>query len=139
MDQGYCTGMCCLFIVTRFVRDMCSKCAIDNTQYFSHDQWIGAVSISGTVTEGQTLTASNTLADADGLGVISYQWQRNGINVDDATDVTYILGSIDVGAVMTVVASYTDGQGTNENITSAATVVISNVNDAPVAVAGSIS
>ena len=36
------------------------------------------MSISGTATQGQVLTASNTLADADGLGTISYQWKSDG-------------------------------------------------------------
>ena len=34
----------------------------------------GNVTISGTALVGQTLSASNTLSDADGLGAISYQW-----------------------------------------------------------------
>ena len=43
-----------------------------------NDAPTGAVSIAGVPTEAQVLTASNTLADDDGLGAISYQWQRNG-------------------------------------------------------------
>ena len=38
----------------------------------------GTVTITGTAEVGQTLTASNNLADADGLGTITYQWYRNG-------------------------------------------------------------
>ena len=38
--------------------------------------------ISGTVTQGQTLTAVSTLADMDGLGVIAYQWSANGTSID---------------------------------------------------------
>lgn len=39
----------------------------------------GMVSIDGTVTENQTLTANtSTLQDADGLGPFSYQWLRGG-------------------------------------------------------------
>ena len=38
----------------------------------------GTVTISGTPVVGQTLTASNNLTDADGLGAITYQWYRNG-------------------------------------------------------------
>jgi hypothetical protein len=36
----------------------------------------GSVTISGSAVKGQTLTASNNLADEDGLGTISYQWNR---------------------------------------------------------------
>jgi 6-phosphogluconolactonase (cycloisomerase 2 family) len=41
----------------------------------------GSVVISGTAAVGQTLTAGNTLADADGLGTITYQWFRDGFPV----------------------------------------------------------
>ncbi|HBK55392.1 MAG TPA: hypothetical protein DDZ76_03780, partial [Xanthomonadales bacterium] len=59
----------------------------------------GTVTISGTATEDQTLTASNTLADADGLGPISYQWRRGGVPIVGATSNTYTLGDADVGAL----------------------------------------
>ena len=36
----------------------------------------GSVTISGTARQGETLTASNTLADADGLGTITYTWSN---------------------------------------------------------------
>ena len=72
------------------------------------------MTISGTAQENQVLTASNTLADADGLGTISYQWQRDGVNVAGATGTTYTLGNADVGHTIDVVASYTDGHGTAE-------------------------
>jgi hypothetical protein len=99
----------------------------------------GTVTITGTATENQVLTANTaTLADADGLGALHYQWQRNtgsgfvNVGTDQAT---YTLGDFDVGATVRVVASYTDGHGTAESKTSAATGAVVNVNDAPVAVA----
>ncbi|MDP1698301.1 MAG: hypothetical protein Q8L45_11060 [Xanthomonadaceae bacterium] len=91
----------------------------------------GSVTIAGTATENQTLTASNTLADADGLGAISYQWRRGGVAISGATASTYVLGNADVGALITVTASYTDGHGTAEAVTSAATSAVVNVNDVP--------
>ncbi|TPL71193.1 hypothetical protein FJ941_28830, partial [Mesorhizobium sp. B2-3-13] len=95
----------------------------------------GAVSVAGVATEDHVLTASNTLADADGLGTISYQWQRNSgsgfTNIGGATNTTYTLGDTDVGATVRVVASYTDGHGMAEAVPSAATAAIANVNDAP--------
>jgi hypothetical protein len=78
----------------------------------------GSVTISGTLTEGQTLTASNTLADADGLGTISYQWQRGGVDVAGAVGNSYTLGGADVGSKISVVASYTDGGGKLEQVSS---------------------
>ncbi len=100
-----------------------------------NDAPTGTVTISGTATEDQVLTASNTLADEDGLGTISYQWNRDGVAVSGATDATYTLTQADVGTAITVTASYTDtplnNAGTAESVTSAATAQVANVNDAP--------
>ncbi|MEQ8525227.1 BspA family leucine-rich repeat surface protein [Gracilimonas sp.] len=91
----------------------------------------GSITISGTAQEDETLTASNTLADEDGLGAITYQWQRGGVDIAGATASTYTLTQSDVGSVITVAASYTDGEGTAESVTSAETSSVANVNDAP--------
>lgn len=87
----------------------------------------GEVTITGIVTEGQVLTASNTLADEDGLGDITYQWQRNGVNILGATDDTYTLVQADVDKVITIVARYTDGEGTIESVVSENTRTVVNV------------
>ncbi|GEM_PF-2294580 len=97
-----------------------------------NDPPTGSVAISGDLTEGQTLTASNTLADVDGLGTISYQWYRAGSAIDGATNDTYVLTQWDVGQTLTVTAGYLDGQGSAESITSNVTAVVANVNDLPV-------
>ncbi|MFN9481099.1 MAG: DUF4347 domain-containing protein, partial [Betaproteobacteria bacterium] len=91
----------------------------------------GSVTIAGTATQGLTLTASDTLADADGLGTIGYQWLRDGSTITGATNTTYVLTQADVGKAISVRASYTDGGGTAESATSAATPAVANVNDAP--------
>ncbi|QSX41005.1 Ig-like domain-containing protein [Shewanella cyperi] len=96
-----------------------------------NDAPTGSVTISGMAVEDAMLTASNTLADVEGLGTISYQWNRNSVPVLGATAASYVLGDVDVGGLMTVTASYTDGQGTAESVTSAATAAVANVNDAP--------
>ncbi|MEW6992050.1 DUF4347 domain-containing protein [Colwelliaceae bacterium 6441] len=96
-----------------------------------NDAPTGSVTISGSAIEGQTLTASNNLSDADGLGTISYQWQRNNSNIIGATSSSYTLGDSDVGSVIRVVASYLDGQGTVESIASTSTSAVTNINDAP--------
>jgi Ca2+-binding RTX toxin-like protein len=90
----------------------------------------GSVSIAGTPTQGETLTASNDLADADGLGSISYQWQADGADIAGATGETHVLTQAEVGKVITVVARYTDGNGVEESASSAATAAVANVNDA---------
>ena len=78
----------------------------------------GSVTISGTATQGSTLTASNTLADADGMGTISYQWKAGSVAISGATGSTYTLTQAEVGKTITVTASYTDGGGTAESVTS---------------------
>ena len=97
----------------------------------ANDLPTGSVLITGSAAEDETLTASHTLADEDGLGTINYQWLRDGTVITGATDETYTLTQSDVGAAISVRASYVDDQGTSEAVTSAATAAVSNVNDAP--------
>ena len=81
-----------------------------------NDAPAGVPTISGTVTEDQTLTANTGgISDADGLGAFSYQWLRNGIAIGGATTSTYTLGDADVATQISVQVSYTDGQGTAES------------------------
>lgn len=68
---------------------------------------------------GDTATAmTDTLADADVLGTLSYQWMLSGEVIVGATDATYVIGAGDKGQKLTVVVSYTDGAGYDEVITS---------------------
>ncbi len=99
-----------------------------------NDAPTGGVAISGDAVEDQTLTASNTLADEDGLGTVTYQWLRDGVEITDTTGETYTLTQADVGAEISVRAGYTDQQGTAETVTSGATESVANVNDAPIGV-----
>ena len=78
----------------------------------------GSVIISGIAANGETLTASNTLLDIDGMGPVTYQWNRNGSPISGATGSTLLLTIADVGAFITVTASYIDGRGTAESVTS---------------------
>jgi hypothetical protein len=91
----------------------------------------GGVTITGAATKGQTLTASNTLADADGLGTVSYQWKADGSNIAGATNGTLLLGTAQVGKVITVTASYTDGYATHESVTSNGTAAVVVANNPP--------
>jgi hypothetical protein len=99
-----------------------------------NDALSGSVAITGTVTQGQTLTASNTLADVDGLGTITYQWQTSsdsGTNWSNlSTGSTLVLAEAQVGKLVRVKASYTDGHGTAESASSSATAAVANLNDA---------
>jgi hypothetical protein len=92
----------------------------------------GSVIIDGNVVGGQTLTASNTIGDADGLGTISYKWYSDGVAITGATNSTYKLTPAELNKVITVIATYTDGYKYVEHVTSAATsAVIAPVNTLP--------
>ena len=93
-----------------------------------NDSPTGSASITGTATQGQTLTAvTSSIADSDGLGSFSYQWLRDGSTISGATSSTYALTSDDVGAAVSVRISYTDSQGTAETVTSASTSSVKDV------------
>ena len=84
-----------------------------------NDAPTGGVSITGTATEGQVLTADTaTLADADGLGPLNYQWLRAGNPISGATGTTYTMTQSDVGNAISVRVNYTDGGGTAESVES---------------------
>ena len=100
-----------------------------------NDAPVGVPTISGPAMEDSVLTASATsIADADGLGTLAYDWLRDGNVISGATSTTYTLGDADVGAVISVRVIYADGHGTTEAPTSVGTAVVGNVNDAPVGV-----
>jgi len=81
----------------------------------------GTVTISGIPSVGITLSAANTLADVDGLGTISYQWQADGVDITGATGSSYMLTDAEAGKTITVVARYTDAQGAAESVASVVT------------------
>jgi hypothetical protein len=85
----------------------------------------GSVSINGSLVQGATLTASNNLADTDGLGAFSYQWRANGAAITGATNSTYTLTSAEVGKTVTVSLSYVDGGGTTETLSTSPSVAVS--------------
>lgn len=85
-----------------------------------NDAPIGGVAIGGTVAEGQTLTASSSIIDEDGLdpATILYRWQADGADLPAATGASVLLAAADAGKAITVVASYVDAMGTPEQVTS---------------------
>ncbi len=101
-----------------------------------NDTPTGTVSIMGPAIQGQTMTATNTLADADGMGIVGYQWQVSVIgdtdwsDIADAIGVSYTPEQGLVGKHVRVLGNYTDGAGTAESVASTATAVV-NINDAP--------
>ncbi|MFT6878681.1 MAG: VCBS repeat-containing protein, partial [Granulosicoccus sp.] len=104
-----------------------------------NDTPTGTVTIDNTTPEeDDLLTTNNTLVDEEGLGTISYQWQRFTVDIMGATGSTYTTLQVDVGTAIRVVASYTDEQGTPESVPSMVTALVMNVDD-PAVISGDIS
>jgi len=79
--------------------------------------------ISGTTTVGETLTSTTGSWMGNSTITYAYQWNRDGVAIDSATDDTYYLVGDDEGAVITcsVTATNTYGSGV---ATSAGTAAI---------------
>ena len=93
----------------------------------------GAPAIGGVIQVGETLTADTTgIADADGLdnATFGYQWLRNDGTDDSeitgATGSLYTLVDDDAGNTVKVRVSFTDDDGNDESLTSAATDTVSS-------------
>lgn len=85
----------------------------------------GSVTIAGTYRVGQVLTATVDVSDADGIqeGTTVYQWMRNGVDIADATALSYTLVDADIGQSVAMEVRYTDNLGEQEALASAAAVV----------------
>jgi len=90
----------------------------------------GDVSITGEAKLGSLLTASNTLADEDGLGPITYKWFQKDSPTPISSDhfqngdaSKLIVTSDLLGKDIRVEASFTDGQGSSEKKESDAKTV----------------
>lgn len=92
----------------------------------------GSVLITGTATENQTLTAdASGVQDGNGLGAFTYTWLRNGASISNSNHTQYTLTDADVGAQISVRVTFTDQDGYAEQVTSASTAAVVNVNDLP--------
>jgi len=85
----------------------------------------GIVSITGTAAFGATLTADITLLSATPVianyGLVSYQWQRGGVNIAGATGATYVPVLADIGQTLTVTVTAANCLG---SVTSGPTAVV---------------
>lgn len=91
-----------------------------------NDAPTGAVTVTGTAKQGQTLTAAAVgVADADGPATLTlgYQWQRHDgstwVDIGGATASTYTLDAADAGHPVRAVVTYTDALGRAESLPSA--------------------
>ena len=97
----------------------------------------GAVTIDGTVAEGEVLTANtSTLDDQDGVGTLHYQWQVNdgtgwtNVGADSAT-FTPDNAMAKAQDNVQVIVSYTDTRAANESVTSASVGPVVLVDNQP--------
>ena len=91
----------------------------------------GSVTISGIAIQGAELTAvTNTLADEDGLGTLTYKWLSDGSAISGATSRTYTLTQSEVGKAISATVSYTDDYGAEESVTSAQTAETASLDPA---------
>ncbi len=82
----------------------------------------GAPSISGVLQQDEVLTADTAgIADADGVGTLSYKWFAGGTAISGATSSTYTLTASEVGDAISLTVTFTDDEGYSESLTSAET------------------
>ncbi|MDD5227242.1 MAG: hypothetical protein PHN45_00360 [Methylococcales bacterium] len=103
-----------------------------------NDQPEGSVTIKGDLQVGQVLSVANDITDADNVtaadtnGLVrdfKYQWQADG-DVFAEGDTLTLTGE-EAGKKLSVVAQYTDNEGTLERVTSLETDPIIPPNSAP--------
>jgi hypothetical protein len=87
-----------------------------------------APAVTGTETEGQTLSVTNgTWSPGSGVSY-TYQWKRDGSNISSATNNTYVLVTADVGAVIKCTVTATnDGGATAQDSNSTGAIVASEI------------
>jgi methionine-rich copper-binding protein CopC len=108
----------------------------DRTILLNQHLATGMVTVAGTLLEGRTLTATASgLADPDGMGAISWQWLRDGMEIAGATATSYQLAGLDAGTSIVARARFVDGDGNTESTRSTATApVLAGDRIAPVVV-----
>ena len=87
----------------------------------------GAPTITGTVRLSETLTADTTgIADPDEMAnpAFTYQWLADDTAIRGATRFTYTLVAADEGKAIKVRVFFTDDEGNDETLTSAATAAV---------------
>ena len=101
------------------------------------DSVTGQPVIVGQAVEDQQLSLDLAgIADADGMEntVFSYQWYRDGLVIDGATEATYTPTDADFGKGITVLVSFVDDRGGSSVTLSQPTDPVQGVNDDPTGV-----
>ena len=91
----------------------------------------GAVLLSDAATalQGTPLLASHSLADGDGLGLLSVSWSADGQLIAGASGWSFTPGQAQVGRQIRARVSYSDGLGYQESQESLPTAPVANRND----------
>lgn len=116
---------------------------IENTS--ENEPALGRIIFSGEAAEDQVVTASHTISDRNGMGELHYQWYRNDEAIPWATTDSFLITDDDVGQSIHVTASFEDGLGNQENVSSLPVGIpdeIANIDDPPVGlvyIRGSVS
>lgn len=101
---------------------------VTQTGVFGNFEPTGAVTITGTATEDETLIVeTGTIGADDVLGTFSLQWLRDGVEIAGETAQTYTTKEADANAAFSVVAQFTDDSGTLETLTRADVTVLADV------------
>ena len=85
---------------------------------------LGAVTLQGNASEGQTLSVISAVSDLDGIpvsgpGALSYQWFADGQPVAHASGPNLLLGPGEAGRQVSATVRYTDDLGNLESLSSA--------------------
>ncbi len=78
----------------------------DGSIVVTMNEMTGSVSIEGTAQYGQTLTASPSNTPP-GATPLTYQWTRDGVNIDGATGSTYVITAADLDLPLNVIVGAT--------------------------------
>lgn len=78
----------------------------------------GKLQVFGDYAVGSVLKSTNTIADANGLGTLRYQWLMDGKAIDGANSSELALIQAYVGKIISLELSYVDGNGTLEKVRS---------------------
>ena len=99
----------------------------------------GSVAISGNAYEGSVLTAVITDENGSGATPIVYVWMADGVVIADADKSSYTLTTAELGATITVSATYTDNDGFAEDLISLPTEIVIENPGGPEVPEGSIT
>jgi methionine-rich copper-binding protein CopC len=85
---------------------------------------ITTATIAGTPTVGQVLTAGSTGVTGTPEPTLTYQWKAGGTDIVGATSSTFTLTSAQLGAVITVVVTATNIEGSDVATSTGTTAVV---------------